>query len=55
MLLGAYGSLEEQLGAEHPRTRQAAERIVELYERWGRPEEAAPFQQVLAVAGDGSR
>jgi eukaryotic-like serine/threonine-protein kinase len=52
LLLEAHQALESQLGPEHPRTRQAAERIIELYEAWGMPEDAAPYRQVLALEGE---
>jgi eukaryotic-like serine/threonine-protein kinase len=44
LLLRGHLVLREQLGPDHPRTRQAAERLVALYEAWGRPERAAPFR-----------
>jgi eukaryotic-like serine/threonine-protein kinase len=51
LLLRAYRVLQEQLGSEHARTRQAAQRLVELYETWGRPESAAEYRTTLAAAG----
>jgi eukaryotic-like serine/threonine-protein kinase len=42
LLLRSHRTLEVQLGAEHARAHQAALRVVELYEAWGRPEDAAP-------------
>jgi hypothetical protein len=55
LLLEAHQALESQLGPEHPRTRQAADRLVELYESWGMPERAASYRQALATRSDGSR
>lgn len=43
-LLSGLAALEEALGSDHARAREAASRIVQLYEAWGRREEAARFR-----------
>jgi serine/threonine protein kinase len=43
LLLECYAGLTSTLGPEHYRTRDAAEKLVTLYEAWGRPEEAAKY------------
>lgn len=40
LLLGAYRTHLKALGSGHIRTRQARESIVQLYDSWGRPDEA---------------
>lgn len=39
-----FQGLRDRLGAEHPRTAEAASRLVTLYERWGRPDQAAKYR-----------
>lgn len=59
---GAYDEAERWLleshrghlaahGAQHPRSAQSIERLVDLYERWGRTREAARFRALLPVSG----
>ena len=43
-LLDAYRFYVESRGAESESARDAAETLVELYEGWGRPEEAMPYR-----------
>ncbi len=45
LLLECFTGLTDTLGAQHHRTRGAAERLVTLYEAWGRPEEAAKYAE----------
>ncbi len=51
-VLEGYRALFEKLGAEHQRTRDALERVVELYEAWGRSEQAVEYR-ALGVADGG--
>ena len=51
LLLDAFERLAEELGADHPRTREAASRLVELYEELGDPLRAESYQ--AAVVGGG--
>ena len=47
-LLTAYPILRAKLGPDHRRTRVALEGLVELYERWRKPAEAAKHREALA-------
>jgi serine/threonine-protein kinase len=40
-----YDGLRERLGEDHPRTREAAARLVLLYERWGKPDRARLYRR----------
>ena len=44
LLLGSYAVLEAKLGGQSPEARKALQRIVDLYEAWGRPEQAAEYR-----------
>jgi serine/threonine protein kinase/uncharacterized protein HemY len=44
LLLESYHAVEQRLGGKDPRVRDAARRLVVLYEAWHKPEKAAPFQ-----------
>jgi non-specific serine/threonine protein kinase/serine/threonine-protein kinase len=44
-LLTAYPVIQAQLGDEHPWTTRTADRLVALYEAWGRPEQAGPYRR----------
>jgi serine/threonine-protein kinase len=44
LLLAAFPVLRARLGDGHVATRETAERLVELYEAWGRPEKAAAYR-----------
>lgn len=43
LLLDSHAAFENALGAEHPATRRAAERLRRLYTAWGRPEQASAY------------
>ena len=43
-LLAAYDALRTAGGAAGPGVRSAARRLVELYDKWGRPERAEPYR-----------
>ena len=51
LLLEAYPIIRDDRGPDHPRTRQALERIVFLYEHWYRPDDAARYRDLLRQAG----
>jgi eukaryotic-like serine/threonine-protein kinase len=55
LLLNAFLTLTSQLGPDHTRTRQAGQRLVALYDGWGKDERATPYRRVLTSAGDGIR
>jgi tetratricopeptide (TPR) repeat protein len=40
-----YEGLRDRLGPAHPRTREAAARLVALYDRWDRPDRAAVYRE----------
>ena len=42
-LLESYHNLEKILGPQHQRTSEAAAKLAELYETWGKPEQAAEY------------
>jgi serine/threonine protein kinase/tetratricopeptide (TPR) repeat protein len=47
-LLEAHGMLKALLGEQHERTRQTAERLVQLYRAWGKPDKAAEYEALNA-------
>ena len=46
-LVGSYESLSKSQQAHSPRTRLGLQRLVALYEKWGRPEIAARYRESL--------
>jgi tetratricopeptide (TPR) repeat protein/tRNA A-37 threonylcarbamoyl transferase component Bud32 len=44
-LLAALPALETEYSVEHSRTQQARERLVALYEAWGRPDQATLYRE----------
>ena len=47
LLVGSYESLKNSQGANNPRTRLALQRLVELYEKWQKPDLAARYRATL--------
>ena len=47
LLLESTGVIEKQFGATHERTKAATGRVVTLYERWGKPAQAAVWRARL--------
>ena len=45
--MAAHG--EQVPASERPRLREAAERVVRLYEEWGKPEEAAGWKEKVGM------
>ncbi len=43
-LLPAYAGLKAMRGDQHALTRKAVSRLIELYEAWGKPDQAAPYR-----------
>ena len=41
---GGYEGLREVQGPDHRRTRLALDRVIELYDAWGRPEKVQEFK-----------
>jgi serine/threonine-protein kinase len=46
-LLNGLEGLQRSRGAEHPRTQEALQSVVALYQRWGKQEEAARYRAML--------
>lgn len=53
LLLESCGVLEQTLKRADDRTRQALRRLVELYDAWGKPDEAATWRQKLLTINSG--
>jgi len=54
LLLRSYDGLLKVVGPRDPRTREAARRLLRLYEAWDKPENAAPYRALLAAdTGEG--
>ena len=47
LMLEAYPTVDAQFGARHPRVTAVVERIVALYDAWGKPEKAAEWRAKL--------
>lgn len=43
-LLAAYRTLEEAVGTEHPYTQRAVNSLAGLYDKWGKPDQAATWR-----------
>jgi eukaryotic-like serine/threonine-protein kinase len=50
LLLGSYPLLKAKTGDRSPETRKALQRIVRLYEAWGKPDQAASYRTELGAA-----
>jgi len=44
LLMEGYNGLKTSLGESHPRTAEASQRLVSLYEAWKKPEMVARFR-----------
>jgi tetratricopeptide (TPR) repeat protein len=53
LLRPAHRVLEEKLGRENARTVAAVERLLKLYEAWGKPDKAAEYRAMLPDEEDG--
>ena len=49
LLISGFELLAGQRGTGHKRTRGALERVVDLYESWGRDEKAAEYRELRAA------
>jgi non-specific serine/threonine protein kinase/serine/threonine-protein kinase len=47
LMLEAYPIVDAHFGARHPRVTAVVERIVALYDAWGKPEKAAAWRAKL--------
>jgi hypothetical protein len=46
-LLTAYAGLKISRGEQHALTRKTVSRLIELYEAWGKSDQAAPYRALL--------
>ncbi|HEY7412544.1 MAG TPA: hypothetical protein VII13_17510, partial [Vicinamibacteria bacterium] len=53
LLVESYPILERRRGRDYRRTREAGQRVVALYESWGRPAEAARQRARLGLSAPG--
>lgn len=51
LLLASYGSLSRSQGAGNPRTTLALQRLVALYEKWGKPGQASQYLRLISEPG----
>jgi serine/threonine protein kinase/predicted negative regulator of RcsB-dependent stress response len=51
-LLEAYARLQTTLGDEHPRTQKLRGRLVELYEAWGKPDQAERYRTAAPTSSE---
>ena len=47
LLVESYASLKSRLGQRDPRTAEALQRLVKLYEAWGKPAQAAQYRALV--------
>lgn len=47
LVLGSYPVIEAKMGERSPETRKALQRIVGLYDAWGKPDKAATYRGKL--------
>jgi thioredoxin-like negative regulator of GroEL len=45
-LLTAYTGLKTARGEQHDLTRKTVTRLIELYEAWGKPDQAVPYRSL---------
>jgi len=50
LLLGSYAIIKKQFGIQHDRTQKAGGRLVTLYQKWGKKDQAAQIQAELGPA-----
>ena len=48
LLLEAANGRIEKLKLQHPKTQESIKALIELYEAWNKPEQAAPWRAKLA-------
>ena len=55
ILLACHEQMMASLGAEHPNTAGAAEKLRELYTAWGRPEDVTRYTPLAGSNSDDAR
>ena len=55
LLLRSYSIIRDEWGDANRRSRNASDRIVDLYHAWGRPEKAAEWRAKLGLSGPSAR
>ncbi|UCC32085.1 MAG: hypothetical protein JSU86_07350, partial [Phycisphaerales bacterium] len=50
LLLESYPTLSRNLGESQELTQQAIQRVLDLYDAWGKPEQASRWRARLATA-----
>jgi hypothetical protein len=53
-LLDAYRVLLTELGEDHSHTKSACKRLADLYQAWGRPEQAARYRRSPSSSSPGT-
>ncbi len=48
LVLDGYSQLKKNLGDQHERTHESLQRIVQLYDRWKKPDQAARYRALLS-------
>jgi serine/threonine-protein kinase len=51
IVVGAYEWLCDEVGADDDRAREAGRRVIDVYERWGRPDAAEAYRRRVGAAG----
>ena len=46
-LLSGYAGLKAAMGDQHAQTQKTVNRLIELYESWGKPDLAEPYRALL--------
>ncbi len=54
LLLSGYSLIHAKRGPQHKRTLEALDRIIELYDSWDRPQQAAEYRALLRTKSDAS-
>ena len=54
LLLEGYAAIGRACGSDDGRTREALQRLIELYEAWGKPEKADEYRALLPEADESS-
>lgn len=47
LLIASYQAIQAHRGPQHRRTKEALEHLIDLYEAWDKPDQAAPYRDLL--------